>query len=425
MHNKEPLKIAAMEFKPQENNERSLKGIYKIICWCSGARLYLLRKCPTDYNVFFGIGMIVFLTGVMASMSGSYAFYTVFQNIYLAIGFGVFWGILIFFFDWYLVASLRKENRIIKEILTASPRIILALFLAVVISRPLELKLFESEINGQIEKMSQLKYNDYQEIVGASYAEIDRLQAQNKKFEEVVDDLMLQRSMLFELIVEEAEGRSPTALAGKGSVYKEKKAEYDRINKIYDEEKARLYPRIESNNKRITQLTTKKESQLQTGNKTLKGATGFLARIEAYGALAKENEGIRYASWFILFMFICIETGPMFVKLISKRGAYDELLTFEEVKIMTNAQQEIVKIKEKAIRIIEIEKLKSKARLIEEVENSKDFARLMMEAQSEIGKERIKKWKETELKRIDDQLDDYRPTIEELIEEARIAMKPN
>jgi len=375
--------------------------------------------------VFFGIGMIVFLTGVMAFISGSYAFYTVFNNPYLAAAFGLFWGILIFFFDWYLVASLRKENRFIKEIVTASPRIILALFLAIVISRPLELKLFESEINGQIEKMSQQKYNDYQAIVGSGYTEIERLQNENKNYQKAIDNLMEQRTILFELIVEEAEGRSPTSRVGKGSVYNEKKTEYDRINKIYEEEKARLYPVMEANSKRITILSDQKEAQLSSGNKTLKSATGFLARLEAYGKLGEENRGIQMAGLFILFLFICIETGPMFVKLISKRGAYDELIALEESRIMAASQHEFVQIKEKTHRLIEVEKLKSKARLEEEIENSKDFAKQIMEAQAEIATERIRRWKERELSKIDDSLDDYRPTIMELIEEAKIYMKPN
>ncbi len=414
-----------MEFKSVMISEPKLEGIYRFFCWCSGARLYLLKKCPTDYNVFFGIGMIVFLTGVMAFISGSYAFYTVFNNPYLAAAFGLFWGILIFFFDWYLVASLRKENRFIKEIVTASPRIILALFLAIVISRPLELKLFESEINGQIEKMSQQKYNDYQAIVGSGYTEIERLQNENKNYQKAIDNLMEQRTILFELIVEEAEGRSPTSRVGKGSVYNEKKTEYDRINKIYEEEKARLYPVMEANSKRITILSDQKEAQLSSGNKTLKSATGFLARLEAYGKLGEENRGIQMAGLFILFLFICIETGPMFVKLISKRGAYDELIALEESRIMAASQHEFVQIKEKTHRLIEVEKLKSKARLEEEIENSKDFAKQIMEAQAEIATERIRRWKERELSKIDDSLDDYRPTIMELIEEAKIYMKPN
>jgi hypothetical protein len=419
------FKKKTMDFNPQQKSESSLKGIYRFFCWCSGARVYLLKKCPTDYNVFFGIGVIVFLTGIMAAMSGSYAFFTIFKNIYFALVFGLFWGVLIFFFDWYLVASLRKENRIIKEILTASPRIILAVFLAIVISRPLELKLFESEINAQIEKMNQSKYNEYKTIVGASFEEIEQLQNQNTTYQNELNKLSAQRTMLFELIIEEAEGRSPTAQAGKGSVYKEKKIEYDRITNMYEEEKARLYPIIETNNNRLVELNAQKENQLQVGNKSVKGATGFLARIDAYNTLGSENKGIQYTGWFILFMFICIETGPMFVKLISKRGAYDELFACEEAKLMTDSQCESVRLNEKTQRIISIEKLKSKARLDEEVENSKDFAKLIMQAQAEIGVKRIKKWKERELKKIDESMNDYQPTIDELIEEARIAMKPN
>jgi hypothetical protein len=414
-----------MEFKPLNNSEPKLKGIYRFFCWCSGARLYLLKKCPTDYNVFFGIGMIVFLTGIMASLSGSYAFYTVFKDPAIALAFGIFWGVLIFFFDWYLVASLRKENRVFKELLTASPRIVLALFLAIVISRPLELKLFESEINGQIEKMSQIKYNEYKDLVGTGFSEIEQLQIQNTKYQQTIDDLLKQRNGLFELLVAEAEGRSPIAKAGKGSVYREKKAEYDRVNTIYEEEKARLYPIIAANNLRLAQLAQNKETQLTSGNQTLRKATGFLARLEAYGQLGKENSGIKYTGWFILFLFICIETGPMFVKLISRRGAYDELFNLEEAKGMSQSKMELAQIEEKTRRTVETEKMKSNARLAEEVENSKDFARLMIEAQAEIGRERINRWKLREMNKMDDHLDDYRPTIDELIEEARSYMKPN
>jgi len=412
-------------FKNGNYTEPQLTGLYRFFCWCSGGRLYLLKKCPTDFNVFFGIGMIVFLTGIMASLSGSYAFFTVFKDPYLSLAFGLFWGILIFFFDWYLVASLRKENRVFKEILTASPRIVLAIFLAIVISRPLELKLFESEINGQIEKMSQVKYNEYKDIVGTSYAEMEQLQKQSSDFQRTIDNLLVQRTQLFELLVAEAEGRSPIAKVGKGSVYREKKAEYDRVNSIYEEEKARLYPIIEANNQRLAHLSQNKETQLNSGMGTLKKATGFLARLEAYSQLGKQNRGIQYTGWFILFLFICIETGPMFVKLISRRGAYDDLFNLEETKVMAPSQLELVQIHEKNRRMIESEKMKSNARLVEEIENSKDFARLMMEAQAEIGRERIKRWKQQELNKISNELDDYKPTIDELIEEARLYMKPN
>jgi hypothetical protein len=85
-------------------------AVARFFLWCSGARIYLLRRCPTEINMFLGIGVVVFLTGIMASISGGYAFHLVFNSIPLAIVFGLFWGILIFFLDWYLVSSLKKKK---------------------------------------------------------------------------------------------------------------------------------------------------------------------------------------------------------------------------------------------------------------------------------------------------------------------------
>lgn len=414
-----------MEWTTGNQEQPKIYGVYKFFCWCSGARLYLLKKCPTDFNIFFGIGIIVFLTGVMASISGSYAFYTVFQNTYLAMVFGAFWGVLIFFFDWYLVASLRKERRFGRELLTASPRIILALFLAIVISRPLELKLFENEINEQISKIGQVKYNDYKEVVNKNFNELEQLKDQNNQYQRTIDQLLTQRNDLFQLFVEEAEGQSPTGKEGKGPVYREKKAEYDRVNKIYESEKSRLYPIIESNNKRIARLNDAQDKQLTTGSVAIENANGFLARIQAYGELGEENKSVKYTGWFILLMFMCIETGPMFVKLISRRGAYDELIRLEEMVSMSDSEQKLIEVQERTHRLIEIERQKTAIRLQEELTNNQEFVKMVMKAQADIGVEKIKRWKEREFKLMDENLDGYRPTIAELIEEAKKVINPN
>ncbi len=414
-----------MDFKEPQAHEQKIKGLYRFFCWCSGARLYLLKKCPTDYNIFFGIGMIVFLTGVMASLSGSYAFYTIFNNVYLAAGFGLFWGILIFFFDWYLVASLKKEGRFFKELAAASPRLILALFLAMVISRPLELKLFASEIEAHMAKTSQEDVKAYKDVVNASFAEIQELQLQNKQYQNKLDELLLQRTELFNLIVEEAEGRSPTGASGKGPVYKEKKDQFDRITQLYEDERTRLTPLILNNQERIASLQSNRDAEMHQGAETVKAASGFLSRIEAYQALTKENQGIRFTGLFILLLFVCIETGPLFVKLISRKGAYDELLALNELQVMAASQEEQERIREKTKRLIVIEQQKGIMRLEDELENNRLFTKQVLEAQAEIGAERIKRWKARELARVDDDLNDYRPTIDELVDEARLTMKPN
>jgi hypothetical protein len=417
-----------MEFKNKANKEIDnvpMGRIYRFVCWCSGARLYILKKCPTDYNLFFGIGMIVILTGLMAVLSGSYAFFTVFQNQWLALGFGLFWGFLIFFIDWYLVSSLRKENKFGRELLTASPRFVLAIFLAFVISRPLELKLFENEINKQLINLNQVKYNQYKDNVNQAFAEIEELTAQNQRYQEKVDQLLQQKNQLFNLVIEEAEGRSPIQKAGKGSVYREKKEEYDQVANDYSKEMARLYPLIEKNNQRIAELKSLRDVSIQSGSQVAQNTDGFLARIEAYNELSRDNRTINITGWFILGLFICIEIGPMFVKLISRRGAYDELLNLEETKITSKTRQEITHLNEKTYRIIELEREKSVSRLREEIANQSNYTKWVMEAQSEISHERINRWKNFELNKTDDFMDDYKPSIDELIEEAKIALKPN
>jgi hypothetical protein len=264
---------------------------------------------PYRLHVFFGIGMIVLLTGTMAVFSGGYAFYTIFRDPWLALFFGLFWGVIIFFIDWYLVSSLKKENKFGRELLTATPRLILALFLAFVISRPLELKLFESEINTQLASINQLKANDFKENVNQSFAEIKELEEQNKTYQQKLDQLLQKRNELFNLVIEEAEGRSPVQKAGKGSVYREKKAAYDLMAADYNEESARLIPLISANNRRINELKALRDVAIESGKKVVKQTDGFLARIEAYNALGQSNSIIRFTSLFILALLYVLKWG--------------------------------------------------------------------------------------------------------------------
>jgi hypothetical protein len=88
-----------------------------------------------------------FFTALMACIAASYALYTVFDNLFTSIFFGIIWGLLIFNLDRYIVSTIKKTGNVIDEFIQASPRIVLAVIIAIVISKPLELKIFEKEIN--------------------------------------------------------------------------------------------------------------------------------------------------------------------------------------------------------------------------------------------------------------------------------------
>jgi Domain of unknown function (DUF4407) len=65
--------------------------------FCSGADIAMLQTwdCSTEHNTYAGIGATIFLTAVLASLSGGYALWAVFQSSPYAISFGILWGILI------------------------------------------------------------------------------------------------------------------------------------------------------------------------------------------------------------------------------------------------------------------------------------------------------------------------------------------
>src|SRR5690606_11399097 len=120
----------------------------KIFILCSGSDTDILDQCSNgEQNKYAGIGATVFFTAVMATIAASYALFTVFDNAFIAIGFGLIWGLLIFNLDRFIVSTIKKRNHFIDELIQATPRIILAVIIAIVISKPLELKIFEKEIN--------------------------------------------------------------------------------------------------------------------------------------------------------------------------------------------------------------------------------------------------------------------------------------
>src|SRR5687767_8078373 len=121
--------------------------------WCSGAHQKLLKQFPSEHSKYSGLGAVLLATFVLATLSAGYAIYTVFGNWLWTIGFAIIWGLIIFNFDRFLVSTMRKygvSRR--KQFWMAVPRLALALLIGLTIARPLELKIFEKEINVKMQE---------------------------------------------------------------------------------------------------------------------------------------------------------------------------------------------------------------------------------------------------------------------------------
>ena len=129
--------------------------ITNLLIKCSGADKEILDQCTIkEKNKFIGIGSTLLLTATLASLSGGYAIYSTFESIPISILIGIFWGIVIFSLDRYIVTSIDKKGEWWNQLLTALPRLLMAFVLAITISKPLELRLFQDAVNKSMGEIS-------------------------------------------------------------------------------------------------------------------------------------------------------------------------------------------------------------------------------------------------------------------------------
>src|SRR6202034_1623302 len=138
--------------------EQMFHKLRKIVLALAGAHEEVLALVPTERARFESLGWAILITSGMAAISMWFALASaVGINGILAVPVAVFWGLVIMGIDRWLVNSIPlDENR---KWAIALPRLLLAILLGALISTPLVLRVFESEINAQIAKMQQTNYN--------------------------------------------------------------------------------------------------------------------------------------------------------------------------------------------------------------------------------------------------------------------------
>lgn len=301
----------------------------KFFLFCSGADLATLDRCPTDRHKYMGIGATIFFTGVLAFFSSAYALFTVFESYPAAVGFGLVWGAMIFNLDRYIVMSMKSVGRWWRDLFIAVPRLLLAGLLAVVISRPLELKIFEKEIQAELGVMQQEVYKTQEAGVQSRFQnQIEQKRAEIANLKSEIVQKSAHRDTLLLEANREADGTGGSRQRNLGPIYQTKKLAADQAQAELDSLTAKTQPQILEKEKAIAQL----EADVRTETAALDRTKfdGMAARMEALRRLTERSPAILLASLFILLLFVAIETAPIFVKLISPRSPYDYLLHEQE-----------------------------------------------------------------------------------------------
>lgn len=393
--------------KANENNQEKpynkWKNIPNEFFWiCSGANRHILRQCPTEYSKYFGIGGTIFFTAVMATLSGGYAFFTIFKRQLLAVVFGLFWGALIFNLDRFIVNTMYSDGKHTiskEEIIGGLPRIIIAIFLGIVISTPLEMKIFEDRIKSQIIKDNARRTNDTRETASADYKKVEALQREEselKKERKVLSDKLLAAQ---EELKKEGEGTALSGKVGHGPIYNEKKMYVESCQKAlddWDDQNKTTLARIAKEIESRSQSTAKFENDISEGLES----KGFCVRYEAFSNIKKEVPAVRIVSIFIMLLFIIIETAPTLFKMMITSGPYDELLHEESHRKKVLAIQNVSNLNDEVNTQIQISTEKNKNKLEAEVAANKQLLEKIATVQAELLETAIEEWRKVELEKI-------------------------
>ena len=314
-----------------------MKKVTRFFWFCSGAHIDTLKKYPIEHNKYVGIGATIFFTALFASLSGGYAMYFVFNGDAFAVGFailfGLLWGTAIFNMDRYIVSSINKEGTTNQQILQASPRILLAIMIGIVISRPLELKVFDKEIRQKLKssylKGQHRKIDTLEKTYNQKYAmEMGKNGDLKKEKDSLEKDINRTRFLLNQEVFGDKTNQT-SGITGYGTYAKQKQS-------VLEEKENRLKTVTDNLGQMDQYLSQRKDyeglnsTRLFTDHQldSLSNVAGFADRNWALGQLSFNDNGTRdldtyMAISFIGYLFILFECLPVFVKLMSPKGPYD------------------------------------------------------------------------------------------------------
>lgn len=406
----------------------------------AGAQPDVLRKARTDRVKYTAMGGVLLTTAGVAGVSATFALDTaVGLPVIAAVIAGVLWAVVIFNLDRMLIVSMTHQSGWLRNLLMAVPRLGLAIVIGSVISVPLVLRIFQPEIDNELQVMHSEKLITAQQKLNEQFADIEPTQIKVDQLQAVAsgtsqpsvssdpDVVAAQKQVdaaqaAYDTAAAEAQcelvGSCGTHIPGVGEAYRQAKARADQAKAALDDAKAKLSAATAAAQAKIAGSVTSNKEAAQQELKTLvpllekrkadRAAAqgrldngeindeGLLARLEALDRLSADRPSMTTANWSLFLLFMLIEVLPVAVKLMSMIGPptlYDRLLASEETTLETRATvaNDVV---------VQLEK----HRVAEQIRQGKEANALLVDKQSEIAKKAIDVWGQIAISRSDEEL---------------------
>jgi Domain of unknown function (DUF4407) len=316
--------------------EKMLKRVNTLLEFLSGVDPQILQRpeCRGERRIYQGIGLTIGITGFFACISASYAMYSIFKVVEIAIALGLFWGFTIAMIDRFLIMTTSKQDTFSwKQVSIATSRILMATLIAIVVSKPLEMAIFNKEIGAAIAETNLIAEVQMQQTVAKlpEAVEIDRLRQENKALQAQDAQISDSYQKAYDRMIGEAEGTSGSNKAGKGPVFDEKFQELQRQKTILDAAVAQHQTQIQANNTQSQRLEKIKATKAKQVNSARLAADSILAQMQMLHKMAVKDSTVTWASYLISGIFVAIDVLPLLGKLMMNRTAYDAIVHHQTI----------------------------------------------------------------------------------------------
>ncbi|MGW0329036.1 MULTISPECIES: DUF4407 domain-containing protein [unclassified Nocardia] len=329
------------------------------------------------------MGGVLLTTAAVAAVSAAFALQmAVHAPLWAAILLGIGWGVVILNLDRLLVVGMHRHKSFRNNLYAAIPRVVLALLLGAVISTPLVLRIFESEILTEVKVQQQQKEQDYKDSIDTQYASITVLQQEldqlrmkartdpgaiasnpavqkaQQRLDAASDDVKVKLDAeACEIagtcgsMVEGANGPAALAATARREAAQREYGIADAALKSAQEQATSTagadaiaaQAEISRRQPILDGLIADRERDMANYRSRSANSDGLLARIEALDSLSDSRPSLGRAQLMLFLLFLSLELLPVLVKLMQLTGPptlYEKLSAEADADAEVEARRE-------------------------------------------------------------------------------------
>ncbi len=413
----------------------------------AGANRDLLREAPKERTKQIAMGAVLVSVALIAAISATYALHLALHVplAFAALG-GLGWGLIILNLDRWLVVSTPRLKTKWGTIGMALPRVVLAVLIGAVVSTPLTLAVFQSEIDAEIRVMAAEEEDEFTQKLAddSRYSAIPDQKEQIEQLQagladEVAEDdvaghpvvvdvqkrldgITAQYDTAVATLLCEADGTCGTGDAGDGPATAARKADRDRLaaerESLIDElaaTKSAVRAQLEAQElqtsadqqQRLEDLQTEVENaeqaraaEIRAHEEAVGNSDGILSRLSALERIG-EKDPILGTAHLLLFLFMtAIECLPIIFKTmlaLAPPSLYERLSALEEEKTEARMRLRMQTEYEEAETLARSALASAEARAARTLDAESRATGMVLDAQLAVTREGVRRWRNDQL----------------------------